>query len=271
VLTAGSGMTVGNESTVQINYVGIDARTGKAFDSSFSRGAPASFPLTQVIPGFQKGLAGHKVGDRVLVMMPGTDAYDSQGGNPQAGILTGDSLIFVVDILSASYPTATGTAVAPAAGLPTVTVKNNVPTVTIGNATKPTALVAQTLIKGNGPKVTATDQLQVHYRSWAWSNGKMIEDGFAGPGVTGQMSAVVEGWKKGLVGQTCGLPGDAHRAAGDGLSRRQRDPVHRQERDPGLRRRHPVRRSRLLISALTDEGRGVRSGSQHPTTSRSAR
>lgn len=204
VLTPGSGNTVDSQSSVQINYLGVDARTGKTFDSSFSRGAPAVFSLTQVVPGFQKGLVGHKVGDRVLIMMPGSDAYDSQGGNSQAGIAVGDSLVFVVDILGASYPTATGTPVTPAAGLPSVTVKDNVPTVTIGHATKPTSLVTQTLIKGNGPKVTASDMLQVHYRSWAWSNGKMIEDGFAGPGVTGQMSASIEGWRKGLVGQTVG-------------------------------------------------------------------
>ncbi len=204
VLIAGSGRAVDADATVNVNYVGIDARTGKTFDSSFSRGQAASFSLSQVVPGFQKGLQGHKVGERVLVMMPGSDAYDSQGGNSTAGILTGDSLVFVVDILDTSYAAASGTPVTPAAGLPTVTVKNNVPTVTIGKAVKPTKLVAQTLIKGAGRPVTAKDIVQVKYRTWAWSTGSLIEDGYSGTGVTGQMSGVIEGWKKGLAGQTVG-------------------------------------------------------------------
>ena len=204
VLTAGSGRTVSDDATVRINYEGVNARTGKSFDSSFSRGKPTSFPLSQVVPGFQKGLKGHKVGDRVLVMMPGSNAYDSQGGNPQVGIAKGDSLIFVVDILDTSFETATGTAVTPPAGLPTVTVKNNIPTVTIGKATKPTSLVTQPLIKGDGAKVSASDVIQVKYRTWAWSTGSLIEDGYSGSAVTGQMSGVIEGWKKGLAGQTVG-------------------------------------------------------------------
>lgn len=204
VLNAGSGRTVDSTATVNVNYVGINARTGKSFDSSFSRGQATSFSLDQVVAGFKKGLAGKKVGDRVLIMMPGTDAYDSQGGASQVGINKGDSLIFVVEIKDASYKTAEGTAVTPPAGLPTVTMKNNVPEVTIGSAKKPASLVTQPLIKGAGRKVTIKDTVQVKYRTWSWSDSELIEDGFDGNGVSGQMSGVIEGWKKGLVGQTVG-------------------------------------------------------------------
>lgn len=204
VLKAGSGRQVASGSTLSINYVGIDARTGKTFDSSFSRGQAATFSLSQVIAGFQKGLVGHKVGDRVLVMMPGSDGYDSSGGNAQAGILKGDSLIFVVDILDVAYTEASGTTVTPAAGLPTVTMKDGVPQLTIGKATKPSTLVVQPLIKGSGAKVTATDTLLVKYRSWAWSTGKVIDEGYTSAGIQGQLSSTISAWKKGLVGQTVG-------------------------------------------------------------------
>ena len=53
-----------------------------------------------MVPGFSKGLTGQKQGSRVLIAMPGTDGYDSSGGNPQAGIEVGDTLIFVVDIVA---------------------------------------------------------------------------------------------------------------------------------------------------------------------------
>lgn len=205
VLTAGSGRTVDAGATVTVNYVGMNARTGKAFDSSYSRGKAASFALDQVVPGFKKGLAGKKVGDRVLVMMPGSDGYDSQGGAAQVGINKGDSLIFVVDIKDASFATAQGAAVTPAAGLPSVRVKNNVPQISIGSAKKPSGLVVQPLIKGaDSRKVTAKDVVQVKYRTWSWTGGELIEDGYSGNGVSGQMSGVIEGWKKGLVGQTVG-------------------------------------------------------------------
>ncbi|AXE38572.1 FK506-binding protein [Acidipropionibacterium virtanenii] len=204
VLNAGSGRTVDASATINVNYVGINARTGKSFDSSFSRGSATSFSLDQVVTGFKKGLQGKKVGDRVLVMMPGTDAYDSQGGASQVGINKGDSLIFVVEIKGTSYKTAEGTAVTPAAGLPGVTVKKNIPEVKIGSAKKPASLVVQPLIKGEGRKVTAKDVIQVKYRTWSWADDDLIEDGYDGNGVSGQMSGVIEGWKKGLVGQPVG-------------------------------------------------------------------
>jgi peptidylprolyl isomerase len=180
VLNPGTGRTVDSSATVNVNYVGINARTGKSFDSSFTRGKATSFSLDQVV------------------------AYDSQGGASQVGINKGDSLIFVVEIKDVAYKTAEGTAVTPPAGLPTVTVKNNVPDVKIGDAKKPSSLVTQPLIKGAGRKVTAKDTIQVKYRTWSWSDDELIEDGYDGSGVSGQMSGVIEGWKKGLVGQTVG-------------------------------------------------------------------
>lgn len=96
VLKEGKGEKVDKNATIKVNYVGVNGRTGKEFDSSYKRGAAATFPLAQVVPGFAKGLAGKHQGDRVLIMLPGSDGYDSQGGSPQAGIMKGDSLIFVV-------------------------------------------------------------------------------------------------------------------------------------------------------------------------------
>ncbi len=63
-------------------------------------GAHRSFPLNGVVPGFQKAIAGQKVGSTVGVAMTSADGYPN--GQPSAGIQPGDSLIFAIKILDSS-------------------------------------------------------------------------------------------------------------------------------------------------------------------------
>lgn len=99
-LTAGDGPVVAATATVSVCYMGVNGRDGSVFDSSFERGTPVDFPLTGVVPGFQKAIAGQKVGSTVAVAMSPADGYPQ--GQPSAGIRPGDSLIFAIKILSAS-------------------------------------------------------------------------------------------------------------------------------------------------------------------------
>ena len=204
VLKKGSGAEVKADSTVTFDYVGVNARDGKVFDSSYKRGQAITFPLQQVVPGFSKGLAGHHVGDQVLIMMPGSDGYDSGGGRPDAGIQKGDSLIFVVEIKELTPTEATGEKVDPPAGLPTVSMAKDGPKVNIGKASKPSKLVTQPLIKGKGNRITANDVVTVKYRSWAWSTGKVVDDGYDDPGIQGMLQQTIPAWQEGLAGQTAG-------------------------------------------------------------------
>ena len=55
---------------------------------------------SQVIPGWDKGLAGQTVGTRVLLVIPPADGY-GKTGSAQAHIKPTDTLVFVVDILGA--------------------------------------------------------------------------------------------------------------------------------------------------------------------------
>lgn len=98
-LKQGDGAVVTAANTLSVNYIGVACSTGKIFDSSFSRGQPASFPLAQVIQGWQQGLAGMKVGGERLLGIPAAMAY---GSNPPPGIAPDEALWFVVDVLSAS-------------------------------------------------------------------------------------------------------------------------------------------------------------------------
>jgi peptidylprolyl isomerase len=204
VLTPSEGTVVEAGQTVEVNYYGVDGRTGKTFDESFSRGTPIAFSLAQVVPGFSKGLVGQRQGSRVLIAMPGPDGYDASGGNPQAGIEVGDTLIFVVDLVTVQLPGPEGTAVEPKAGLPTVTEKDGVPEITVPKTDPPTTLQVQPLIKGNGAKVGENDQITFNYRWVRWSDGKLLEESYSTEPATAALSGLLPGMVKGLTGQTVG-------------------------------------------------------------------
>jgi FKBP-type peptidyl-prolyl isomerase-like protein len=99
-LKAGDGPIVADTATVSVCYMGVNGRDGSLFDSSYERGAPVDFPLDGVVPGFQKAIAGQKVGSTVAVAMTSADGYPD--GQPSAGIQQGDTLIFAIKILGTS-------------------------------------------------------------------------------------------------------------------------------------------------------------------------
>jgi len=106
-LLKGTGAKVAKGQAVVVQYTGVIWRTGKVFDSSWSRKAPFEFVdganPAQVIPGWDKGLVGQTVGSRVMLTIPPADGYGSSGQS-QAGIKGTDTLVFVVDILGAVNP-----------------------------------------------------------------------------------------------------------------------------------------------------------------------
>jgi peptidylprolyl isomerase len=103
-LIKGTGAPIAKGQEVVTQYVGVLWRTGKTFDSSWTRGAPFGFQLdatpAQIIPGWDKGLVGVPVGSRVLLVIPPADGY-GKSGNSSAGIKGTDTLVFVVDIVGA--------------------------------------------------------------------------------------------------------------------------------------------------------------------------
>jgi peptidylprolyl isomerase len=204
VLHRSDGPVVKAGQTVEVNYYGVDGRTGKKFDESFSAGQPVAFPLDQVVPGFSKGLTGQKKGSRVLIAMPGSDGYDASGGNAQAGIEVGDTLVFVVDIVDVQLSEPAGTAVKPKAGLPTVTGPLDKPDITIPKSDPPKKLVVQPLIKGEGQKVGATDTITFAYRWEIWDDGRLVEQSYGQKPGSAALPGLVAGLQEGLTGQTVG-------------------------------------------------------------------
>lgn len=205
VITTGNGTTVAENGTVEVHYTGVNGRTGEVFDDSWSRGEPISFSLAQVVPGFKKGLENQQVGSRVLIAMPGKDGYDGSGGNPQAGIEIGDTLIFVVDIINTPLKAAEGAPIEPAAGLPAVEMIEGKPRVTIpANTPAPTELVVQQLIRGGGKLIEPTDAITASYQAVVWKDGKVVEDTYGKEPETGALSGLIPAWQEGLLNQPVG-------------------------------------------------------------------
>ena len=202
VLDKGNGAVV-NPAYVFADYEGVNGRTGKVFDSNFGKGQPAMFNLDQVVPGFKTALEGKKVGDRVLVAMPGSEGYDSAGGNAQIDVQVGDTLIFVIDIVDTVLDGPTGKPITPPPGLPVVTEKDGKPTVTIPDTDPPTTMVAQPLTTGSGRKVEKDDVIAVKYIGYSWKTGQVIEDKTSDVD-GGLLSSTIPGWQKGLVGKKVG-------------------------------------------------------------------
>jgi FKBP-type peptidyl-prolyl cis-trans isomerase len=83
------------DSTVEVHYSGWTT-DGKMFDSSVSRGQPATFPLNGVIPGWTEGVQLMVVGEKTRFWIPGNLAYDN---SPRPGAPKG-TLVFDIELLS---------------------------------------------------------------------------------------------------------------------------------------------------------------------------
>ncbi|HJH12517.1 peptidylprolyl isomerase [Brevibacterium sp. HMSC08F02] len=94
----GTGREVQAGDTVSVHYVGVGFSTGEQFDASWDRGQPLNFRVGvgMVIPGWDQGLLGMKVGGRRTLRIPSHLAYGNQG--VPGVIAPGESLIFVCDL-----------------------------------------------------------------------------------------------------------------------------------------------------------------------------
>jgi peptidylprolyl isomerase len=98
-LKVGTGAVVTASQTLSVDYIGVSCSTGVIFDSSYATGQPASFPLSGVIPGWQQGIPGMKVGGERLLGIPPALGYGTAGRAPS--IAPNETLWFVVHVISA--------------------------------------------------------------------------------------------------------------------------------------------------------------------------
>ena len=96
----GDGATAEAGKQVTVQYVGVSAVNGRQFDASWDTGEPFSFQLGSggVIPGWDQGVEGMKVGGRRQLVIPPDLAYGAEGSPPSIG--PNETLVFVIDLLS---------------------------------------------------------------------------------------------------------------------------------------------------------------------------
>ena len=97
VITEGDGPMPEATDQVEVHYTGklID---GTVFDSSVDRGVPATFGVTQVIPGWVEALQLMKAGSKWRLFIPSNLAYGSNGA-PGSPIGPNATLVFDVELL----------------------------------------------------------------------------------------------------------------------------------------------------------------------------
>ena len=96
VLKEGTGASPKATDNVTVHYRGTTL-DGDEFDSSYNRGAPATFPLNRVIAGWTEGLQLMKEGAKYRFYIPSELAYGSRGAGRSIGPYA--TLIFDVELI----------------------------------------------------------------------------------------------------------------------------------------------------------------------------
>ena len=185
VLKTGDGAQVAVGDAVKVNYVAVNGRTGKQFDSSFATGKPFTVDLTDgsILAGFIKGLEGRTIGSRVLVAISPTDGFGQ--ARQQMDIKKDDTLVFLFDIVAKVPTEASGKAEALPKDLPKLTYDADQhpdgfkkTSRTAATQTEPSAHV---VIQGDGPVVTKGQSVRFEYVGQVYPDGKKFDESWSRP------------------------------------------------------------------------------------------
>ena len=193
LIAPGTGAKLADGQILAVHYYAVNGADGKDLGTSYGA---TTVPLTMGDKNngteMNAALAGQKIGARMLFGVPGAESTE---------------LMLIEIVGSKTVPDrAEGAAVAPVAGLPTVALAaDGTPTLTPVTGAAPTALVSQPLIKGTGAAVTDGQTVTVNYSGWLW-DGTKFDSSWGGAKFTSALKSgsIIDGWIKGLVGQTVG-------------------------------------------------------------------
>lgn len=188
VLQKGTGTAHPSEwDKVEVHYTGWQT-DGKMFDSSVTRGKPATFGVSRVIPGWTEGLQLMVVGEKRRLWIPGKLAYGEkpEGDQPSMGRPMG-MLVFDVELLSFEE------------GPKPPPVPEDVSAVPKNAKKTKSGLASRVLEKGTGKKKpTEASVVKVNYSGWT-TDGKMFDSSITrGRPATFPLGRVIPGWTEGV-------------------------------------------------------------------------
>lgn len=196
VVKKGSGKDLVSGDFVSVQYRIVNATDNSVLDSS-TRGVDDLLPVLldpQQQSLFVAALECQPLGSAIVLTLP---SKLLQGGPP----------LVVYARSTKKLPTvATGKAVAPEEGMPTVKLaKNGAPTITVPKRTPPTETTIALLKQGDGPTVASGDFVVVQYTGETWADGKVFDSSWKrGAPTQFQTTGVVPGFQKALEGQKVG-------------------------------------------------------------------
>jgi peptidylprolyl isomerase len=210
VLTVGTGVPVREGKDALLHIYLADGATGKKAAATYDQGMPAKLTMsnTQLFPQLIKALVGKPSGSRIAVADKVTDMYGAKG-NPQIGLKPKDSVVFVIDVISAepvkvlSGPE--GTKKALPAGLPTVVEKaGKVTNLDFSHAApKPSGkLQVVPIVEGHGPVVRDPSLVTFNYLGEVYGGKKPFDESYSKQPVPFAVGIhqLVKAWDQGLIG-----------------------------------------------------------------------
>jgi peptidylprolyl isomerase len=209
VVVEGDGPVFTGRNLVEFEFAGYNGGSGELIQQSPFDGSevPTGFFGPDQVPNFCVALAGAKEGSRVVAIIPPAQAHDGQGV-PALGVGPADSFVFVFDIRKVFLEKATGDAVAPQAGFPTVvTTPEGVPGVTIPSTEPPAELKIAQLIKGSGEEVKMGQLVTMHYSGFLWDGSEKFDSSWdSGQAAQFQLQegSLIPGFMDAVIGQTVG-------------------------------------------------------------------
>jgi peptidylprolyl isomerase len=188
-LEEGEGSPAESGEVVTVHYTGW-LEDGAKFDSSIDRGRPLSFSLGagMIIPGWDEGVTGMKVGGKRQIVIPPELAYGSEGAG---GVIPPDTTIILdvemVDITPGSPD-------APAEVDPDEYVVTD------------SGLKYYDLVEGDGAEAEPGQTVLVHYTGWLEDGTKFDSSLDRGQPFTFVLGSgqVIAGWDEGVAGMKVG-------------------------------------------------------------------
>ncbi len=168
-LIAGSGTPLTAQQEVAADVTFLNGTTGaEVSKTDYSGSAPAKFVIGGVgIPGLRKALVCARVGERLAVVLPPSQAIPA--ANRPAGLTATDSVVAVVDVRDAYLARANGANQVMGNGLPAVVLgADGRPGITLPEDTPPTTLRVANLKNGSGARIATGDTAVIQYTGVIW-------------------------------------------------------------------------------------------------------